>query len=461
MTINLNKVTLPTIHTKLKSVYLTDETMIARKENFLEKMKQQAIDTAIIYADREHGANFEYFTGFIPRFEEACLVIHANGESYLLLGNENLKLAAHSRIPAHAVHVPYFSLPNQPMNGEKTLADHFKESQIFPDATIGVIGWKLFTSSQYDNSGLFDLPFYIVDSLINYVADRKQLKNFASALISPEGGLRTTHNANEIAHFEYGATLAGKGMFAAIQAVEVGKTEKEIGALLAQDGQPNTVTTISAAGKRFTNATLYPRDNEALLGDNYSMTVGYKGGLSSRAGFVAASKEDLPENQLDYLEKVGIPYFTAYATWLENISVGTVGDAFYNRIEEVFPANVYGWTLNPGHYTGDDEWMSSPFFKGSTAVVKSGQMFQVDIIPSVPGYSGASCEEPVVIADKALQDELKHQYPDVWKRIEKRRNYIKNVIQIDLSDDVLPLSDTVAFYTPFLLNKTLAYTKEG
>ncbi|WP_407371720.1 M24 family metallopeptidase [Carnobacterium sp.] len=460
MTINLNEVALPTIHTKLKSVYLTDETMIARKENFLAKMKQQAIDTAIIYADREHGANFEYFTGFIPRFEEACLVIHANGECYLLLGNENLKLAAHSRIPAYAVHVPYFSLPNQPMNGEKTLSDHFKESQILPDATIGIIGWKLFTSSQYDNSGLFDLPFYILDSLINYVADRKQLKNFASALISPEDGLRTTHNANEIAHFEYGATLAGKGMFAAIQAVDVGKTEKEIGALLALDGQPNTVTTISAAGKRFTNATLYPRDNEALLGDNYSMTVGYKGGLSSRAGFVAASKEDLPENQSDYLEKVGIPYFTAYATWLETIRVGTVGDDFYDKIEEVFPADVYGWTLNPGHYTGDDEWMSSPFFKGSNVVVKSGQLFQVDIIPSVPGYSGASCEEPVAIADKALQEELKEQYPDVWNRIAERRNYIKNVIQIDITDDVLPLSDTVAFYTPFLLNKTLAYTKK-
>ncbi len=250
-------------------------------------------------------------------------------------------------------------------------------------------------------------------------------------------------------------------MFNAIQAIEVGKTEKEIGALLAQDGQPNTVTTISAAGQRFTNATLYPRDKEAQLSDNYSITVGYKGGLSSRAGFVVSSKEQLPENQKDYLEKVGKPYFTAYATWLENIRIGISGDEFYSMIEAVFPSDVYGWTLNPGHYTGDDEWMSSPFYPGSKAVVKSGQLFQVDIIPSVPGYSGASAEEPIAIADEALRDELKQQYPDVWKRIEDRRNYIKNVININLSDDVLPLSDTVAFYTPFLLNKTLAYTKEA
>src|SRR5690606_21507686 len=102
MTINLNEVALPTIHKNLESVILSNETMTARKENFLAKMKQQSIDTAIIYADREHGANFEYLTGFIPRFEEACLVIHSNGDSYLMLGNENLKLAAHSRIPAKA-----------------------------------------------------------------------------------------------------------------------------------------------------------------------------------------------------------------------------------------------------------------------------------------------------------------------------------------------------------------------
>ena len=82
------------------------------------------------------------------------------------------------------------------------------------------------------------------------------------------------------------------------------------------------------------------------------------------------------------------------------------------------------------------------------------------MIPSVPGYTGASCEEPVAIADKALREDLSQHYPEVWKRIEARRNYIKNVIHIDLSDDVLPLSDTVAFYTPFFLNKTLAYTKE-
>src|SRR5699024_962469 len=138
-----------------QSVIVTDETMAARKTNFLEQMKTNSIDTAIIYADREHGANFEYLTGFIPRFEEACLVVHANGDSYLLLGNENLKLAEHSRIKAKSIHVPFFTLPKQPMAGEKKLENFFEESQIKPDAQIGIIGWNLFTASSYENADLF------------------------------------------------------------------------------------------------------------------------------------------------------------------------------------------------------------------------------------------------------------------------------------------------------------------
>lgn len=459
MKINLSTVALPTIHTDPKSVLLTDETMNTRKERFLAQMNHHSIDTAIIYADREHGANFEYFTGFIPRFEEACLVIHANGESHLLLGNENVKMAAHARIKASPIHVPFFSLPNQPMTGEKTLDHYFRESHISPNAKIGIIGWKLFTSNQYNNSDLFDLPFYIIDSLIKYVTNRNQLQNFTFSLLSPIAGLRTTYNANEIAHYEYGASLAGIAVFRAIQEISVGKSEKEIGSLLAQDGQPNSVTTISATGQRFTNAILYPRDKMISLTDHYALTVGYKGGLSSRAGFVISSAAQLPENQKDYLEKVGKPYFKAYSTWLETIAIGISGDAFYTKIQEVFPSEIYGWTLNPGHYTADEEWLSSPFYKGSEAVIQSGQLLQIDMIPSVPGYTGASCEEPVALADKTLRTELSQQYPEVWERIEARRTYIKEVIGIILSDDILPLSDTVAFYTPFFLNKTLAYTK--
>jgi len=94
------------------SVTLTDATLKKRKYRVLERMAQLSLETLIVYADKEHGANFEYLTGFIPRFEEALLVLHQDGEAVLVLGNENLKLAAHARLENRVVHAPWFSLPN-------------------------------------------------------------------------------------------------------------------------------------------------------------------------------------------------------------------------------------------------------------------------------------------------------------------------------------------------------------
>ena len=459
MNIELVSITAPEIHRQTRSVTLTDATLAERKSKLLSRMQQHHLDAVIIYADREHGANFEYFTGFIPRFEEACLVVLASGESSLLLGNENLKMANHARISANAVHVPFFSLPNQPMAGERPFADDFRDAGLLPDSRIGVIGWKLFTANALDNTALFDLPSFVVDALREFVGHQGALVNATGILISPQEGVRTLNNANEIAHYEYGATLAGAAIFDALQAVEVGKREREIGALLAREGQPNSVTTICATGERFSDAMLYPRDKAIQLQDKFAITVGYKGGLSSRSGFVIERGDQLPGEQKDYLERVAKPYFRAYLTWLETLEIGLSGQAMYAAIEAVLPRADYGWTLNPGHYTADEEWLASPFFPGSTAVVQSGQLFQIDIIPSVKGYAGASCEEPVAIADASLRSEISRLYPELWQRIQRRRTWLKEVVNAELREEVLPLSDTVAFLTPFLLSKRQALVK--
>lgn len=54
------------------SVPLTDATLKKRKSRVLARMAQLSLETLIVYADKEHGANFEYLTGFIPRFERRC-----------------------------------------------------------------------------------------------------------------------------------------------------------------------------------------------------------------------------------------------------------------------------------------------------------------------------------------------------------------------------------------------------
>ncbi|HDX4048747.1 TPA: M24 family metallopeptidase [Enterobacter soli] len=439
-------------------VPLTDATLQERKEKLLARMAIEGYDALIIYADKEHGSNFEYLTGFIPRFEEGLLVLAKEGAATVILGNENLKMAAHSRIPVTLKHCPYFSLPNQPMDNEKPLEVLFAESGLGDMHRVGVVGWKMFTSGLVDNKQLFDLPWFIVDALKNSLPAGAVSENAAHLFIAGDNGARTTNNANEIAHYEYGANLASNCILNAMNAVEPGMSEAALGAYLTAEGQYNTVVTIAASGQRFEKANLYPTHKPLQRGQPLSMTTGFKGGLSSRTGFVIASESELPDTQKDYLERVVKPYFAGVVTWLENIRIGMEGGEMYSLMESILPKEKYGWHLNPGHLSADEEWMSSPIYKHSTQTLKSGMILQIDIIPSVPGYTGTSAEESVALADFALQAEIKREFPELWARIETRKRYLKDVLKIELSADVIPLSSTVAYLRPFFLAKDKAFT---
>lgn len=453
MNIRLQPVSPPKTDALLTPINLTNETLLHRKQNLMTAMREQHVDSVIIYADREHGDNFEYFTGFVPRFEEALLIVHQSGKAYVLLGNENMKMAAYSRIDVEAIHVPFFSLPNQPMKDDTRLEDYFQAADISTGKKVGVIGWKLFTSTSYQNQYLFDLPYYLIDTLKHLEIE---LFNFSAVLISPEKGIRTVNNANEIAHFEYGAALAGRSLLDALDHIDLGKTEIEIAGLLASGGQPQTVTTICATGDRFTDAVVYPRNKAIQLGDKMSLTIGFKGGLSSRSAYAVSTASELPVKEQDYVAKVVTPYFRALATWLQTIQIGISGDFLYQNIQTVLPQEDFHWELNPGHFTATEEWLASPFYPGSTCTVKSGQIFQIDIIPSVAGFAGVSTEEGIAIADKDLRIEIQKDYPLVWERIMRRRNYLKKELGIELSEEILPMSDTLAYYRPYLLDKTAA-----
>ena len=106
-------------------VMLTDKTMQDRLQRILARMQAAQLDSLVFWCDLEHGSNFEYLTGFLTRFEEGLLVLKSDGDACLILGNENLKLGVHSRLKARVIHCPYFSLPNQPMDGERSLAEIF------------------------------------------------------------------------------------------------------------------------------------------------------------------------------------------------------------------------------------------------------------------------------------------------------------------------------------------------
>lgn len=452
--IKLKEVEAPKPEEGLIPVMLSDETMQNRKARLLENIQKDGFDAVVVYADLEHGSNFEYLCGFLPRFEEALLILHANGKAFMVLGNENLNKAGKARIEAVPIHMPHFSLPNQPMQTEKSVAQILASCELEDAGKIGLIGWKNFTSHVEDNHLLFDLPYFLVEAL-KTVCGKAQFANAAYLLIG-ENGVRTTNNANEFAHYEYGAALAGNCILKTMDRLKVGKTEMEMAETLAADGQRHSVVTIMATGARFEKANLYPGNKQIQCGDKISITTGFKGGLQSRAGYAVECAEQLPEKEQDYLKAVAIPYFQAVKTWLETIKIGINGNDLYEAVEAVLPKEDYGWTLNPGHLCADEEWMSSPIYPQSEETLQSGMLFQIDIIPSVNGYGGVSCESGILLADEQLRKAIAKEYPAVWERIVKRRAYMQEVLGIRIQEDVLPTSMATAYLRPYLLKKEMA-----
>lgn len=450
--ITLDKVNKPQ-YDHCKPVELNAATIDERKKKVLKLMKKRDLDAILVYGDLEHGSNFEYLVGFLPRFEEALLVLLKDGSSYLILGNENIGKAQYSRIPVTPIHAPILSLPNQPMDKEVDFKEIFMQAKIAPNSRVGVVGWKLFTSKIMNNEQLFDLPYYLLESLKQITP---HLFNCTDLFISPEFGVRTTNNVNEIAHYEFGAALASNSILKAMETLEVGISEMELGQALNNWGQRNSVVTIAAAGPRFINANLYPTDNKVKLGDKIALTVGYKGGLSSRCGYAVKESGELPKEQQDYLEKLVIPYYHATVVWLEKLHCGLSGGEIYQIIENVLPKNDFHWSLCPGHLTSDEEWLSSPIFENSPIALKSGMIMQLDIIPSLIGYAGVSAESTVVLADFKLREKIKKEYPQMWDRIQKRIIYIKTELNIQLHEDILPLASTLGYLRPYLLDKEKA-----
>lgn len=443
--IALKEISPPLVTEEVKQVALTDATIRKRKDAVLQKMREKGYDSLVIYADKEHYQNFYYFTGFMPRFEEGLFILHRDGAAYLILGNENMKLEPFSRSAAEAVLYSGFSLPNQPDYGGISLEEAFRRAGIKEAVTIGLAGWKLFG----DKQNCFDIPHFIVEALTTVVGDKGKLRSAMRLLIDPGEGVRIINTANEIAHFEYGSTLAGNGVLRAYAAMRPGILETEVAQLLESEGQPTSVITIAAGSDRFAGAQVFPRQKPIQEGDPVSFTVGYPGGLSSRKGTMAAYKQHAEQEA--YVEEVLRPYFAVLAAWLESIRIGMPGGELYDLIEGQLAQEGITLELNPGHLTAEEEWQSTPIYKGSLDTIQAGMIFQVDILANNPRGS-ASCEDGVVIADASLRKELQSDYPEVWGRMQARRDYLINEVGIDLPEFILPMSNTLGYFKPYLLS---------
>lgn len=435
---------------------LPDEVYQRRLANALGIMKTNALDFMLIYADREHYGNFDYLVGYGPRFEEGLLVLDASGTVHAVLGNECANLYKYSRIPSKGILCQAFSLPNQPMDKHKDIGQILTEIGIGKSHTIGIVGWKLMYPI-YGSRKIFDAPSFIVESVKELVGEENIL-NATDFFIHPEYGIRCINDAHEIAYFEFGGTCASDSVQQILLNFRTGMNEVEISRLGTEGGLATSAFPKVLAGKRMDMGMVSPTTNELHLGDRFQASIPLIGGLTCRRGFAAYSEADLPEKARDYLDVIAKPYFATVANWYEKIGIGVSGGDIYDMVETTYPKAKYGWFLNPGHLIGTEEWMASPIYPGSSTTLKSGMCLQMDIIPSTePHYAAPNAEDGVALADESLRRDLKQKYPEVHDRIEKRRDFMINTLNINIRPEVLPLSNLAGLYRPFMLNRDKAF----
>ena len=122
MTISLISVNLPDFGIPKEQPTINAEIYKERLIKFRADLKNNQINSAVIYADREHFANMHYLTGFDPRFEEALLILHINEEkTYLITGPENQGYANISEINLIRKIYPPFGLLGQDRSKTPTL----------------------------------------------------------------------------------------------------------------------------------------------------------------------------------------------------------------------------------------------------------------------------------------------------------------------------------------------------
>jgi hypothetical protein len=447
MRARLREVELPEFGLPERSPQIPAQVHADRVETLRRRGAQRGYDRLVVYADREHSANLAYLTGFDPRFEEALLVVTPDGEPAILVGNECYGMAGAAPLPMRRHLFQELSLPNQPRDRSRPLAEILAAEGIGSGSRIGVIGWKT-----YPHRVMSDLPAFIIDDLRELSGPSGLVENATDLLIDPAAGLRVINEVDQLAYFEAAACRTSEGVRRLLFALRPGMTEREAVGLLGWDGTPLSCHLMLTSGDRASLGLLSPGERVIERGDRFTIAFGIWGALNCRAGFVVADQSELPFGIGDYVDRLVAPYFEAVAEWYGALHVGQTGGSLQEIIDRRLGDPFFGIFLNPGHQIHLDEWVNTPVTPGSGVELRSGMALQVDIIPATGSdYFTTNIEDGIALADSSLRAALATAYPDAWARIQARRRFMADELGIALHPDVLPFSNIPAYLPPFLL----------
>jgi len=432
-----------------------------RIDNLMKMAREKKYSSVVIYADREHHTNISYFTGFDVRFEEALLIFTEGEIPTLLVGNEGFVYC--NLIPINIKRVLYqpFGLMGQP--GKKVpLLELLKDCGITKESKVGIIGWKEYCEvSAVADKSILDLPYYIIDTLCKIV-EIKQLENAVDLMSDNNYGLKHNISAKEAVNFELQGTRVSRSVYNVIKNLREGMTEIDASGYLQLDGEP-TCTHPNVNFGDF-NASLGLRsptyDTKLRIGDPCGVGFGYRGTQVHKSGFYIRSIGDLPKEKQHYMDSFLKPYFSSIVKWYEMMHIGTSCGDIYDEIDSMIGLEKFGVFLNPGHLIHTEEWSNAPFLKGNETKIRSGMAIQCDYTVSFQNpFFTAHVEDGIIIADKQLRDEIKALSPSCYSRIEARRRFYKEVLNIELADEVLPTSDIGGVCFPYMADTSVLLCK--
>ncbi|MHB8647490.1 MAG: aminopeptidase P family N-terminal domain-containing protein [Thermomicrobiales bacterium] len=426
-------------------------TYATRLRETRERAAYSGYDALLVYGDREHFANIAYLTGYDPRFEEGLLVLAPGRAPTLLVGNEGIAYAALSPMRIETVLYQSFSLPGQPRGASKPLTTLLRESGVVPGAKIGIAGWKYFTAVETPTPAAWiEAPAYLVDTLREM---RCTALNATALFMDPAHGLRAINDVDQLARFEYAATLSSESLKNVLFHVQPGMTEYDAVRLMGLNGFPLACHPMCSAGEHAVAGLPSPSSRVLHEGDPVTMALGLWGALNARAGFLVRDANGLPGGIRDYVDKLVAPYFRAVVEWYEAVGIGVTGGELFAIVDRHLGDPFFGVGLNPGHLIHLDEWLTSPIFRDSRQQLHSGMALQIDIIPATHSpYFTTNIEDGIALADELLRAAFAAKYPEAWKRIERRRAFMQDTLGIHLEPEVLPFSNIPAFLPPFWLS---------
>ena len=433
----------------------------SRIETTLARMHKLGLDVLAVYGDREHCANLAFLTGFDPRFEEALLLLAADGRNKLLVGNECMGYLPDAALGLEVEPFQDFSLLGQARNGSRPLRQILAEFGIEAGRRVGCVGWKYFDDALIaGQEQALEVPAYLVDLLRELCADSQCVINATAIFMHPQTGLRIHSEPGQIARFEYAAGITSAGVTTLLRNLHAGVREQDLERHLDAHGLPLSCHRMIGFGEKARRGLASPGASSARIGDPFTTAFGVVGALTCRAGVIAQGPEDLPTELQDFYPRFAANFFAATAAWYEALAVDASAAEVFAAVETVRDPRLFELALNPGHYLHLDEWVHSPFAAGSKVVLQSGMVLQMDIIPVSRGpFACANAEDGVVLADARLQAELSDCFPDCWGRLVARRDWMRRVLGISLHDTVFPLADTTGWFAPYALDLQRAYVK--